>query len=72
MTEEQYCHGMLDVLRQSYERDAKRYIDKLAAIERLRATRPIVLMPTQATAFGETLLGALKRDAGGAGAEPAA
>ena len=72
MTEEQYCRQMLAELREHYERDAKRYIDKLVAIERLRATRPIVLMPTQATAFGETLLGALKRDAGGAGADPAA
>ena len=55
MTEEQYCHGMLDVLRQNYERDAKRYIDRLAAIERSRTPRPIVLMPQQAGALGEAL-----------------
>ena len=53
MNGEQYCRQMLAELREHYERDAKRYIDKLVAIERLRATRPIVLMPPQATAFGE-------------------
>jgi hypothetical protein len=51
VTEEQYCYQMLAELRKSYERDAKPYIDRLAAIKSRQPAPSIVLTLDQAREF---------------------
>lgn len=40
MTEEQYCHQMLDLLTQQYQKDCRPFTERLV---RLMATRPVVM-----------------------------
>lgn len=47
MTEEEYCHEMLAILRKGYERDAKPYLDRLAKIEYAKPPRPFFLTNDQ-------------------------
>ena len=51
MTEEQHCYQMLAELRQSYERAAKPYIDRLVAIKSMQPSPSITLTVDQAREF---------------------
>lgn len=57
MTEEQYCLKRLAELRESYELDAKPYIDRLVNIRAMRTTAPLVLPIEQAREFIELIMG---------------
>ena len=47
MTEEEYLHEQLALLRQSYEQAAKPILDRLVRIEQCKPPKPIYIMADQ-------------------------
>jgi hypothetical protein len=67
MDDEQYCYQVLADLRKSYERDAKPYIDRLAAINSMRPAPGITLTLDQAREFIDFSMSARDEEEANAG-----
>lgn len=54
MSEEQYLHQQIDLIRLEYEKAIKPYVDRLIYLKQLEIPKPIYMTVEQAAAHGIT------------------